>query len=102
MLSNLKNNNNNNSADEVLKVVKRWVRDRGYVIVEDRAKYRVPKKSEISRKKWIICDRYGKFILRVIFFDRKRSDRGSVKTDCKMEAVVTDDGGGSRRDGGRE
>ncbi len=59
-------------------------------MVGGRAKYRVPKKPETLCKKWITCDRYNKPIFRVIPSDRKRPDRDSVKTDYKMEAVVTE------------
>ncbi len=34
------------SVDEVLEIVKRWAKDRGYPMVGGRAKYRVLKKSE--------------------------------------------------------
>ena len=53
-------------------------------MVGDRAKYRVKGQKDTIRKKWIICDRFGKLRIRVVFDDRKRQNRGIIKTECMM------------------
>ena len=58
-------------------------------MIRDRAKYRVQGDPTTIRKKWLVCDRYSKPNFTVDSDKRIRQDRGSVKTDCKMEATVT-------------
>ena len=41
-------------------------------------------RKDIILKKWIVCDRFGKLRIRVVFDDRKRQNRGIIKTECMM------------------
>ena len=58
-------------------------------MIGDRAKYRVKDQKDIIRKKWIICDRFKKLRIRIVFDDRKRQNRGTIKIECRMQCVVT-------------
>ena len=58
-------------------------------MIGDRAKYRVKDQKDIIRKKWIICNRFGKSKIRVTSGDRKRQNRGTIKTECMMQYAVT-------------
>ena len=53
-------------------------------MIRNRAKYRVKSKKDIIRKKWIVCDRFGKLRIRVASGDRKRQNRGTIKTEYIM------------------
>ena len=53
-------------------------------MIRDRAKYRVKDQKDIIRKKWIICDRFKKLRIRIASGDRKRQNRGTIKTECMM------------------
>ena len=77
------------SCKEALTAANRWAEPRGYAMIRDRAKYRVQGDPTTIRKKWLVCDRYSKPNFTVDSDKRIRQDRSSVKTDCKMEATVT-------------
>ena len=49
-------------------------------MIRDRAKYRVKDQKDIIRKKQIIYNRFRKLRIRVISGDRKRQNRGTIKT----------------------
>ena len=58
-------------------------------MVGGRAKYRVKGQKDTIGKKWIICDRFGKSRIRITSGDRKRQNRGTIKTECIMQCVIT-------------
>ncbi len=66
-------------------------------MIGDRAKLRIKGDLIMIRKKWLICDRYGKSVFKVGFEQRKCEDRGSIKCDCKMEAIFIQIKKGSNR-----
>src|SRR6266536_325898 len=77
------------SWKEALTAANRWAEPRGYAMTGDRAKYRVQGDPTTIRKKWLIYDRHSKPNFTVDSDKRIRQDRDSVKTDCKIEATVT-------------
>ena len=77
-----------NGSKEAEEHVKLQAKERGYAIIKDRAKYRVKGQKDTIRKKRIICDRFGKLKIRVVSGDRKRQNRGTIKTECMMQYMV--------------
>ena len=53
-------------------------------MVRGRAKYRVKIQKDTIRKKQIIYNRFGKLRIRIVSDDRKRQNRGIIKTECMM------------------
>ena len=49
-------------------------------MIKDRAKYRIKGQKDIIRKKWIIYNRFKKLRIKIISGDRKRQNRGTIKT----------------------
>ena len=58
-------------------------------MTEGRAKLRVKGQKDTVRKKWITCDYFGKSRIRITVNDRRRPNRGTIKTGCLMQCVVT-------------
>ncbi len=58
-------------------------------MVGGRAKYRVKSQKNIIRKKWIICDRFKKLKIRIVFDNRKRHNRDTTKIEYKMQCIIT-------------
>ena len=53
-------------------------------MIRSRAKYRVKGQKDIIRKKWIIYNRFGKLRIKIASGDRKRQNRGIIKTEYMM------------------
>ena len=58
-------------------------------MIGDRAKYQVKNQKDIIHKKQIIYNRFGKLRIKIVSDDRKRQNRGTTKTEYKMQYMIT-------------
>jgi hypothetical protein len=78
------------SLEDAVLAANRWAEYRGYAMIIGRSNQR--KDSSITRVK-ATCDRYGPSRSSVPSADKLRKNRGSIKTECKMHALIQEEKG---------